>query len=601
MRLLPWLPSRRTRTPLGSLAADTFDPEYIPADGQIKNIDRAIAAARSKALLNSRNSWEKTWKEIRDYELPYLGEFDDTADVTDRGRRRDKKIVNSVAWMSDIAFGAGVMSGLTPPSRQWFKMGFSRSDAEDDIEAMEILDQRQKILEHFLHKSNFYNCVHNCYMELPFGQAPLGVFPSLETGVRFQNYTVGTYCLATGPGGRVNTFYRKFRLTPVQIVEQFGEKNLPDVIKDALKNNYRYSKEFVINWLVMPNDKRIPGLPGNRNMPYTSLYWLDGYGEGYLYCGGFEEFPVPVARYQVTGQDAYGRGPGWYAIRAAKELDIKERDMLMAAELLVKPPLVGPPDVRQINLIPGGYTKEQITGQSQVRPLFQMQSNPQWLYQEIQRNSEDIKRIYSADLFLMLSNSVDDPQKTAREVMALQQEKLQQLGPVVERLQDEFLSPIIERTYNILERLGYFPPIPEDIAEKFQDEEIKIEYISPLAQAQKLSGLTNIEQAVAFVGQMAQIWPDAIKKIDPVGTVAEYFELLGAPAKIQRSNEEVYQMIQKEQELAEKQQQIAEAQAMAQTAAPAAQAAKNLTDAAHDGNPALQQLMGINEPGLGTV
>ena len=185
--------------------------------------------------------------------------------------------------------------------------------------------------------------------------------------------------------------------------------------------------------------------------------------------------------------------------------------------------------------------------------------------------------------------------------MALQQEKLQQLGPVVERLQDEFLSPIIERTYNILERLGYFPPIPEDIAEKFQDEEIKIEYISPLAQAQKLSGLTNIEQAVAFVGQMAQIWPDAIKKIDPVGTVAEYFELLGAPAKIQRSNEEVYQMIQKEQELAEKQQQIAEAQAMAQTAAPAAQAAKNLTDAAHDWNPALQQLMGINEPGLGTV
>ena len=77
--------------------------------------------------------------------------------------------------------------------------------------------------------------------------------------------------------------------------------------------------------------------------------------------------------------------------------------------------------------------------------------------------------------------------------MILQQEKLQQLGPVVERLQDEFLSPIIERTYNILERMGAFPPIPDDVAERLSAEEVKIEYISPLAQAQKMSGLVNIE------------------------------------------------------------------------------------------------------------
>ena len=586
---------------MANLAADTFDPEYIPADGPIKTIKREIAAARVKALYDSRTTWEEMWKEILDKQLPYLGEFEDTGDTTNRGRKRDKKMVDSTAWMADVAFGAGVMSGLTPPSRQWFKMGFSKNEADEDVEAMSILDQRQKILEYYLHKSNFYNCIHTCYMELPFGQAPLGIFPSMETGIRFQNYTIGTYCLDTGPGGRVNTFCRKFQMTPVQIQEQFGEDNLPQIVKDALKNNNKYSQQMTVIWLVMPNDKRIPGMPGNKNMPYTSLYWLEGHGSEYLYCGGFEEFPVPVARYQVNGQDAYGRGPGWYARAEAGELATKKKDLLTLIELMVKPPVVGPADIKKINLIPGGYTKEQITGQSQVRPLFTVQGNPQWIYQTIQETSETIKRIYSADLFLMLSNSVDDPQKTAREVMALQQEKLQQLGPVVERLQDEFLSPLIERAYNILERMGAFPPIPDDIAERFQEEEVKIEYISPLAQAQKMSGLTNIEQAIAFVGQMAQVWPDVIKKVDPVGTVSEYFSLLGAPAKIQRSNEEVYQMIQQEQELAQQQEQIAQAQAMAQTAAPAAQAAKNLTDAAHDGNPALQQLMGINEPGLGTL
>lgn len=182
---------------------------------------------------------------------------------------------------------------------------------------------------------------------------------------------------------------------------------------------------------------------------------------------------------------------------------------------------------------------------------------------------------------------------TAREVMERQQEKLQQLGPVVERLQDEFLSPIIERVYNIAERMGLFPPLPEELAERMADQDIKIEYISPLAQAQKMSGLVNIEQAVSFAGQMAQIYPEALKAIDPIGTVKRYFELLGAPAVMQRSTEEIMQMIAAEQEAMEQQQEQQYMMQQAQAMAPAAQAAKNLTDAANDGNPALQNLLGI--------
>ncbi len=587
-----------------TLAADAASREFLPADEAApKQIRKEVAVARVKAMAAERQTWEERWKDIRDYQLPFLGEFRDTDDLVDRGRRRDVKIADGVAWMSAIAFGAGVMSGLTPPSRQWFKMAFSRTEAEGDVEAMEVLDVRQKITEYFLHRSNFYNCVHNCYMELPFGQAPMGVFPSMETGVRFQNYTIGTYYLGTGPGGTVNTFARCFQMNAVQILEQFGEENLPQTVKDALQNSGgRYSRKFNVWWLVLPNDSRIPGTPGNRNMPYASLYWLEGQGDGkYLYAGGFEEFPVPTARYQVVGGNTYGFGPGWYAEGDAKGLQKMKRDMLTAAELLVKPPMVGPADIRRVNLIPGGYTKEMQLGTAGVRPLFQIQSNPQWLAAEIQAAEETIKRIYSADLFLMLSNAVDAPQKTAREVMILQQEKLQQLGPVVERLQDEFLSPIIERTYNILERMGAFPPIPDDVAERLSAEEVKIEYISPLAQAQKMSGLVNIEQAVAFAGQMSQLWPDAVKKVDPIGAVTEYFEMLGAPGRMQRSAEEVERMIQEEQQMMQQQAEAQQQAMYAQAAAPAAQAAKNLTEAAQDGNPALQALMGINAPGGSAV
>ena len=243
--------------------------------------------------------------------------------------------------------------------------------------------------------------------------------------------------------------------------------------------------------------------------------------------------------------------------------------------------------------IPGGYTHvNNMTGNNAIEPLFQVPTNPQWLAQEIMKTEESIKRIYSADLFLML-DAIENKQMTAREVMERQQEKLQQLGPVVERMQDEFLSPIIERCYNIAERMGIFEPLPEELAERIAEEEIKIEYISPLAQAQKMSGLVNIEQAVSFVSQMAQIYPEALKSVDPIGTIKRYFNLLGAPAVMQRSKEEIDKLIQAEKEAMREQEEQEYMMRQAQAMAPAAQAAKNLTEAAQDGNPALQNLLGL--------
>ena len=173
------------------------------------------------------------------------------------------------------------------------------------------------------------------------------------------------------------------------------------------------------------------------------------------------------------------------------------------------------------------------------------------------------------------------------------QEKLQQLGPVTERMQNEFLTLIIARVYNIIDRAGGFPPIPPELADIITEEDIQVDYISPLAQAQKMSGLVNIEQAIAFVGQMAQIWPEVTKKVDPIKTVAKYFENVGAPAVIQRSDEDTMAVIMQEQQEMARQQELQEGLAMAQAAAPAADAAKNLTEAAQSTNPALASWLGV--------
>ena len=190
-------------------------------------------------------------------------------------------------------------------------------------------------------------------------------------------------------------------------------------------------------------------------------------------------------------------------------------------------------------------------------------------------------------------DQLDRGQMTAQEVMARNQEKLQQLGPVVERLQSEFLNKVLERVYNILDRNHVFPPLPDEVQELLDGQEIKIEYLSPLAQAQKMSGLTAIEQGLAFVGQTAQLDPRVVNRVDFSDAVAKYLDRIGVPATMVRSEDEYQQILEAQQKAEQEAQQQALAAQQAQQAAPLAQAAKNLTDAANDGNPALREWMGM--------
>ena len=576
------------RAPTAAMQASDVKVSVYPDKKQCVN--------KAKGMLRDRLMWETRWKRIRDLQLPYIGEFEDTQDSTNPARRRDDKMLQGVAWQAAQVFSAGIMSGLTPPSRQWFKFGFSDPELNKDVGATKVLDQRQEIMQAVLAGSNFYNSVHSCYLELPFGQAPLAIFPDSKTGVRFQPLTIGTYALEVGGDGTVQRLLRKYRLTLEQIVESFGQDALPWRYKAQFDNNRFDNKKYTVYWLVEPNRDREPGKIGRLNMPYRSMYWMKGSNENeWLYVGGFEEFPVPVARYIVTGMDAYGKGPGWFAEGDVNALQVMKKDQLLGIEMGVKPPVTVTHDVMNyggVNMYPGGMTKMSDSN-SAVRPLFQVGLDIDHVSAEITLTKDDIKRAYAADLFLMLDN-IDNGQMTAREIVERQQEKLQQLGPVVQRLQDEFLNNILERVYNILDRSGIFPPIPDDVLETLSGKEMKIEYISPLAQAQKMSGLVNIEQAVSFTLQIAQAWPDAVKVIDPLATVEKYMELLGAPAAMRRSEEEVQQMIQAEQEAMQQAKQEQQAMQMAQALPDITQAARNATEAANDGNPALADWLGMS-------
>lgn len=561
-------------------------------------LDKRKYKQKVKQMADNRLNYEKRWKAIRDYQLPYLGYFDDTEDKTNQARRRDRKIYNGVAWESNQIFAAGIMSGLTPPSRQWFRLSFQNRELLDNSDAGKILDQRLDILNDVMNKSNFYNSVHSCYLELPFGQAPLAIFGDSKVGVHFVPFTIGTYYYECGPDGIVNTFMSKTEMTAIQLADKFGKERLPINIQNELENNAGLSTKHVVYWLIEPNRMARPGKQDKFSMPFISLYWLERSGENeWLDIGGFQEWPVPVARYLVTGNESYAKGPGWFAEGDSKGLQLLEKDDITAVELGIKPPMQATTEatLKGINLVPAGQTI--VDQNAAVKPLFEVNINLQHLQEKISQLEDRVKKHYSADLFRMLDQQTQS--MTAREVIERTQEKMQQLGPVVQRMQFEFLSMIIERVYNILDRAGIFPQIENpDMQQILNGEEIKIEYISPLAQAQKMSGLVNIEQAFAFTAQVAQADPTIWFKTDLVETINRYYDMLGAPATIKRSDDDYQKSVQAQQQQQEQDKQQQAALQMAAAAAPAAQAAKNATDAANDGNPALRQMLGYDVGGI---
>jgi hypothetical protein len=308
-----------------------------------------------------------------------------------------------------------------------------------------------------------------------------------------------------------------------------------------------------------------------------------------------------VARYLITGTESYGKGPGWFAEGDSKSLQLMEKDRLVAIELGVKPPVQAPPDaaMKGINMIPGGKTFRM--GGDKIEPLFNVGTNLEHLESAIAEQTDRIKRVYNANLFMML-DQLNDKTMTAREVMERNQEKMAILGPVVQRMQFEFLGRIIERVYNILDRAHIFPePADQDMAMKLANEEIKIEYISPLAQAQKMSGLVNIEQAVQFAGVLAQFDQSVLNKVNWPETLNKYFDLVGAPSAIKRTDDEYKQIVEQQQKAMAQQAAEAQAMQMVQAAAPAAQAAKVATEAANDGNPVLANLLGMPVEGGANV
>ena len=158
----------------------------------------------------------------------------------------------------------------------------------------------------------------------------------------------------------------------------------------------------------------------------------------------------------------------------------------------------------------------------------------------------------------------ENKQITAREVEARENEKLLVFGPVLEQLNQDLLDPLVDITFAKLLEAGRIPPAPESLGGRALD----VEYISIMAQAQKLANIGGIERFSRYIGEVATVKPAILDKIKEDELANVYAEITSVPPNIIATDEEVKEIreVRAEQEAAAQraEQQASEAATMKQ-------------------------------------
>ncbi len=521
-------------------------------------------------LVTARSSYDSHWKELSDFILPNCGRFL----TTDAGRnKRNTKVVDPTGGLASRTLESGMLSGITSPTRPWFSLNTPNKQLMDSWPVKMWLSQVVELMNDVMNKSNWYQSLTVLYRYLgTFATGAISILEDDEDVIRTHVLPIGSYFISNSDRLQVDTVFRKFSMTCRQLVAKFGLDNVSDSVKSAWDTG-SYETWFEVVHAVLPNTNRDTGKLNSKNKRYSSVYYQPGgNGDKLLSESGFDEMPILVPRWDINGEDAYGSScPGILALGGVKALQLQQKRKDQAIDKLVNPPMMAPSSMKneRLSLLPGDVTYYNGAGDTQgFKPVYEINPRISELLESIQDGRQLTNECYFVPLFNMFSN-INTRSMPIEAVNEMRDEKMLQIGPVLDRLNDELLDPAIDRIFNIMNRRGMLPPPPEEL----QGQPLRVEYTSVMAQAQKAVGIGSIERAVGFIGNMvAAGFQQAADKLDVDNSVDEYFDMLGVPTTITKSDEQV----QAEREQRAQQQQAAQS---LQMGTGAADIAKTLSQA----------------------
>ena len=513
---------------------------------------------RLDKLEADRGTWESHWQEILDYVMPRKAEI---TFLRSRGEKRTEVLFDSTAITANNLLAASLQGTLTSPSLPWFSLKLRDDDANKIRDVQIWLEDTARRMYAVFNESNFNTEVHEMYLDLcSVGTSAIFVEEAnegfLQGGLHFNTLHIAEYFIQENSTGRVDTLYRKYKMTARQAIQEFGEDNVGTKIKEAVKAKPDTQFNFIHAVEPTQDYERSVGMKSKTKLPFHSCH-VCFEDKMVVRVGGYNEFPYLVPRWSKATGEIFGRSPSYNALPDIKTLNKAVEIGLKAWAKAIDPPLLVTDDgvIGRVRMTPAGITV--VRSDTAIKPL-QIGSN--WQITDLKENQlrTAIRQAYYSDQLQLQ----EGPQMTATEVQVRYELMQRLLGPTLGRFQTEFLNPLIERVFGIMMRSDALMPRPEAMSGLNMD----IEYVGPLARSQRMEEAIAVERLYQLAMQVVQVDPTVMDVINHEQAIRMRATLLGVPKTVLRGEDEVAEI--REQRAAAQQQ--AQEQAMAQQQADTA-------------------------------
>lgn len=510
------------------------------------NYDLAGEVCRLWDHLNGeRGTWLAHWQECADFITP------DRADYVTRrspGMKRMSRVYDSTAIMANEQLASGLHGLLTSPTLQWFHLAAEDDRLNQDDASARWLDIASNALYTLFNgpKHNFASQSNELYLDLGcIGTGVMAVLESSKSGVLFSTKGMRECVIAENEEDRVDVLVRKWHWTARQAVGRWGDKAGEKVLK-AYEERPDTRFEFLHS--VRPRELRDETRSDALHKAFESVY-VSMSDKSLISVGGFDEFPYLVPRFSKSTGETYGRSPGMRALPDVKMLNEMVKTVLMAAQKAVDPPINVPDDgyLMPINTTPGGRNFFRAGSRDKVEAIAQG-GNISIGIEMLTRMETKVDRGFYTD-WLTMPSDPSDPSAAGKGVTAtytLQQrdEKMRLLSPLLARMTSEFLGPLIDRTFAIMLRQSVkrrfgpgamLPPPPAALS----GSSLRVDYVSPIAVAQKSSQLDSVSRLVQTALLLAQVDPETPKILDAEAILRLTGRDLATPAAALKSPAQV--------------------------------------------------------------
>jgi hypothetical protein len=554
-------------------------------------LDAKEALDAQSRMEGARSSFDQQWQEAAELFLPRQADFP-SGGTRMQGQDRSNQIFDEYGQQC-ADDGTSVFEGNIMPRGQLWQL---ITPADDELAKLQHVAAWYEAKSRKLHKYRA-DARSGFVQESNESAASLMVFGNqamecehladpvtkLKIGLRYRSEHIGRVYIEENWQGLPSRKHVKFRMSAAQAMDRFGSAMLeraPQVAKAANGTPADKAREFEWLRVIKPN----PSVDVER-MDWRGKPWTCGFlsiaDKEFVDIGGYRASPITYSRFRKSPTETYGRGPGTDTLPAVKAAQAIMIDLMVAAEMGLRPPLGAPDDATDmlINYAAGEitYGARDRRGNKMIDVLFEVADSQGALGVQ-----EMVHRVLDRAFFrhLLFTNQDMKSHVTDGQLFERTQEKGVLLAPLG-RQEGEWFTPMLDREIDNMAQMGDFDDMPGEVREA--GGIYGATYDNPLNRMLRAQAAGGYYRALDKVVAVAQYRPEALdiffreypleKALRGIGDI----EAIPASWAATTAEKDAFD------KAAAQQKQAAEIQQLAATLEPVGRAARDLSGAMASG------------------